>query len=90
MAQSNSILQLYDLFNACASGESTVEEVSDSIVQYAQGETAPDSHVFSDLLLDTLFLYYSGVVTDEQDLIDQRRDRLGSLVANLIVSLPSI
>lgn len=81
-------LQIYDLLEQCAEGAATPEDVCSSIVSFSKSDAAPDTQILSDLLLDTLFLYESGVSLEDESSVNGRRDRLGLLVANLIVSNP--
>lgn len=79
-------LTVYDLLEQCATGVRDPDGVCESIVSFSKSESAPDPNVLSDILLDTLFFYESGVSSEDEGILAEQRERLGVLVANLIVS----
>lgn len=89
-AEKQNHLDIYELLSECASGSRLPEIVSQSIVSYAKSEFAPDAQILSDVLLDTLFLYDSGVSEVVEDALTSQRKHLGRLIAILIVSTPPI
>lgn len=82
-------LQIHDLILECANQTRNVSDISDEIINFAKSDAAPDAPVLSDLLLDTLFLYDSGVSCDDEDILGTQRGHLGQLISKLIVSPPS-
>lgn len=79
-------LHVHDLLEECANGLRPPDEISHAILAFSKSESAPDAQVFSDLLLDTLFLYDSGVSPEDAGVLSEQRIRLGTLISNLIVS----
>lgn len=81
-------LHVHDLLEQCALGAIAPNDVCDAIISFSKSDSAPDARILSDILLDTLFLYDSGVSSADEAVIIVQRERLGILVKNLIVSKP--
>lgn len=79
--------QIHGLLKDCAHGLKDATTTGQAIINFSTSETAPDAHILSDLLLDTLFLYDSGVSCDDETVLNSQREHLGELVVKLIVSL---
>ncbi|CCG84765.1 protein of unknown function [Taphrina deformans PYCC 5710] len=77
-------LQIHDLLLECANHAREVGDVSEEIISFAKSDAAPDAPVLSDLLLDTLFLYDSGVSCEDEDTLAAQRGHLGQLISKLI------